>query len=474
MINHLNIAQSKQQRDWFQTVIKQSDSNLPGQHLPWFNHIRNKARQDVETLPLVQRKQELWRYSHTERLFKQQFYPLKNNGTPFYEPSLETEIALSTDSFKLVFVNGQFNAALSSTLPVNNELTKGVIVGNLYDVLQTHPNLVMQCFKQTAQHNEHLFTALNTALMNYGVFIYLEQQACMQQTVELIYLSSPTEKNTPPPESDENTQDNLKMASLRNVIVLQAGAKLTLIERFSGEKNIHYFNNNLVDIVLNHGACIKHSILQDESPTAFHLSSLFLSLYKDSNYQGQHVALGSSWSRTDYNVNFKEPGATCDLKGLYTVANQQLNDIHLDINHAVPGCTSRELFKGILYGEGRAVFDGHVIVDKHSQHSDASMKNDNLILTDNAEINTKPQLEIYADDVKCSHGTTVGQLDEQQLFYLRSRGIENNQAKKLLCEGFASEIIDAINEPLFQRQVKNILAERLSDAVSIASTEKRT
>ena len=472
MINQLNTQQSVQQQEWFQTLVNQSDSNLLGQHLPWFNHLRNKAKQDIATLPLVQRKQELWRYSQTEKLFKQKFYPLKNNGSLLYEPGLETEAALSTDSFKLVFVNGQFNPALSNTLPANNELAKGIIVGSLHAVLQTHPKLVMQCFNQTAQHGEHLFTALNTALMNYGVFIFIDQQVSMQQPIELLYLSSPTEDNTPATESDKNTQDSLKMASLRNVIVLQAGAKLSLIERFSGEKNSHYFNNNLVDVVLNQGASIKHSILQDESRTAFHLSSLYLSLYKDSTYQGQHVALGSSWSRTDYNVNFKEPGATCELKGLYTVAKQQLNDIHLDINHAVPGCTSRELFKGILYGEGRAVFDGHVIVDKQSQRSDASMKNDNLILTDNAEVNTKPQLEIYADDVKCSHGTTVGQLDEQQLFYLRSRGIEENQAKKILCQGFASEIIDAINEPIFQEQVKNILAERLNDAVSIASTEK--
>lgn len=470
MINYLNKQQSKQQQTWFQNLVNKSDHSLLGEHLPWFNTLRNQARQDIARLPLIQRKQEAWRYSHSERLFKQTFIPQKNNSALSYQPDPETEAMLSGDSFKLVFINGQFSTALSSTMPANNELAAGIIVGNLHDVLQTHPSLVKQWLSESGQHDEHLFAALNTALMNYGVFIYLEQQRSMQQTIELIYLTSATDKNilSLVPEK----QGNSEMACLRNVIILQAGARLNLIERFSGDKNAHYFNNNLVDIVLQQDASLNHSVLQDESRTAFHLSSVFLSLHRDSQYQGQHFSLGAAWSRSSYTVNFKEAGALCDLKGLYTVRSQQLNDIHLNINHAVPGCTSRELYKGILYGEGRAVFDGHVIVDKQAQQSDASMKNNNLLLTDNAEVDTKPQLEIYADDVKCSHGTTVGQLDEEQLFYLRSRGIDKKQARKILCLGFADEIIDAINEPLFKNQVKSILAERLNDSVTLDEAEK--
>ncbi|MCW9030456.1 MAG: Fe-S cluster assembly protein SufD [Gammaproteobacteria bacterium] len=472
MINHLNAAQSEQQRQWFQTLITHSDSISLGQHLPWVKHLQNKARQELQSLPLVQRKQELWRYSHAEKLFKQPFYPQTNNSDNCYQAGLESEATLSTDSFKLVFVNGRYNATLSSTLVVNNELAEGVIVGNLHAVLQSHANLVMQCFNQTARQGEDVFSALNTALMSDGVFIYIDQQVTLPQPIEVLYLSGPAEKSSSGQDSDSHTQESRKMANLRNVIILQAGAKLSLIERFSGEKDFHYFNNNLTNVVLEQGASIKHSILQDESNTAFHLNSLFLSLFKDSTYQGQHIALGSSWSRTNYTAKFKGTGATCELKGLYTVANQQLNDVHLDINHAVPGCTSSEFFKGILYGEGKAVFDGHVLVEKQSQFSDASMKNDNLMLTENAEVNTKPQLEIYADNVKCSHGTTVGQIDEQQLFYLRSRGIEESRAKKLLCLGYASEIMDAINEPLFQKQVKSILDVRLNEGLLTSSSEK--
>ncbi len=172
-----------------------------------------------------------------------------------------------------------------------------------------------------------------------------------------------------------------------------------------------YFNNTLSEIVLGDGATLMHYRVQEESRSAWHLSSLYLSQAQHSRYRGTTLAFGGAWSRTDYNAHFMHAGAECDLNGLYTVGDRQLTDFHLDVQHSVPGCRSRERFKGILYGKGRAVFDGRILVDKQAQLSDAQLTNDNLMLTRDAEVDTKPQLEIYADDVKCSHGTTVGQLD---------------------------------------------------------------
>lgn len=470
MINSLNTSSVKQQRDWFQSLLNYDNPDLLGNHFPWFNHLRQDARKTITELPLVERKQEFWRYSLTERIFKKKFYPLENKIANIHDKELNPD--LSSDSFKLVFVNGHFNAALSDSLSGDSsELPKGVIAGSLIDVLRAHPKRVKKCFEQTARHNEHLFTVLNTALMNYGVFIYIDKQVEMKRPIEVVYLSSPLGENSDNHEPGVNDKDDMQMATLRNIIVLEAGAKVSLIERYSGDQNSYYFNNNRIDVLVNEGATIKHSFIQDESRSAFHLSSLYLTLCKESTYKGLHIALGGAWSRMEYNVSFTEVGARCDLKGLYTVGNQQLNDIHLNIAHHVPDCTSSELFKGILYGEGRAVFDGHVVVEKQAQHSDASMKNDNLILSGNAEVDTKPQLEIYADDVKCSHGTTVGQLDEQQLFYLRSRGINKAEAKKILCKGFASEVIEEIEEPILRKQVENKLTETLNDVVSFIAQE---
>ena len=462
MINSLNTSSVERQQDWFQSLLNYDNPDLLGGHFPWFNHLRQDARKTITELPLVERKQEFWRYSLSERLFKKKFYPLENKIAEIHDKELNPE--LSSGSFKLVFVNGHFNASLSDSFSGDSgDLPKGVIAGSLHDVLRTHPKLVEKCFAQTARHSEHLFTALNTALMNYGVFIYIDNQVEMKRPIEVLYFSSSLQ--------EDDNKDKSQMATLRNMIILEAGAKVSFIERYSGDQNSFYFNNNLIDVVVNEGATIKHTFIQDESRSAFHLSSLYLTLCKESTYQGLHVALGGAWSRMEYNVRFTEVGARCDLKGLYTVGNQQLNDIHLNIAHHVPDCTSSELFKGILYGEGRAVFDGHVVVEQQAQHSDASMKNDNLILSGNAEVDTKPQLEIYANDVKCSHGTTIGQLDEQQLFYLRSRGINETEAKKMLCLGFASEIIEDIKDLILRKQVEDKLTETLNDVVSFIAKE---
>jgi Fe-S cluster assembly protein SufD len=197
------------------------------------------------------------------------------------------------------------------------------------------------------------------------------------------------------------------------------------------------------------------------------LSSLYLSQQAQSHYQGTTLAFGSAWARTEYHTRFEQEGAACELNGLYTVGDGQLTDFHLDVQHSVPGCVSREQFKGVLYGKGRAVFDGRILVDKQAQHSDAQLTNDNLMLTRNAEVDTKPQLEIYADDVKCSHGTTIGQLDPQQVFYLRSRGIDETAARKILCLGFAGEVLDSIEVPALRDAVTRKLSDTLNAAVEV-------
>jgi Fe-S cluster assembly protein SufD len=169
------------------------------------------------------------------------------------------------------------------------------------------------------------------------------------------------------------------------------------------------------------------------------------------------VSLGSSWSRTEYHNRFEQPQARCDLDGLYVSGDRQLSDFHLDIHHAVPGCTSRERFKGILLGRGRAVFDGRIRVEQDAQQTDAMLSNHNLLLSRDAEVDTKPQLEIFADDVKCAHGTTIGQLDPAQMFYLRSRGIRAEDARRMLSLGFAAELLTDCGVPEFCAHVERRL-----------------
>ena len=176
-----------------------------------------------------------------------------------------------------------------------------------------------------------------------------------------------------------------------------------------------------------------------------------------------NASLGGSWSRTDVKVVFDGEDASAELDGLMLGRDRQLTDVHLDVQHQKPGCTSRETFRGVLDGKGKVVFDGRILVAKDAQLTDAALSNDNLMLSRSAEVDTKPQLEIYADDVKCSHGTTVGELDSDMLFYLRSRGIGENQAKQMLCQGFAAEVVDQISQPELRDRVLGLLARRLSE-----------
>jgi len=437
---------AEQQRSWAQQLMTAGDAGLPGIGLGWLTQAREAARQAVAELPVLDRKQEAWRYTSIEALIKHRFRPVCDTDN-WLVLDINDCLLPNFDSFRLVFTNGQFDPQLSAI----KDLPDGLVVGSLRAGLTTDPELLATWFGQTANHTEHVFTALNTALVNDGVFVRVGSQVQLDRPIEVIYLS-------------QTDEDPLSMQA-RNLVVLDAGAKATLVERFVGFGPSPYFHNNLTEISVGKGASLNHYRVQDESRSAYHLSSLYLSQQAKSRYQGTTLAFGGTWARTDYNATFKQQGAICELNGLYTVGDQQLTDFHLNVQHSVPGCVSREQFKGVLYGKGRAVFDGRILVDKQAQHSDAQLTNDNLMLTRNAEVDTKPQLEIYADDVKCSHGTTVGQLDPQQVFYLRSRGIDETAARKMLCLGFAAEVLDSIEVPVLREAVTRKLSDTLNATV---------
>jgi Fe-S cluster assembly protein SufD len=439
---------AEQQRSWVQQLMTHADAGLPGKSMGWLTQARTAAKQAVTELPVLDRKQEAWRYTSIEALLKQRFRPASDTDDL---PALDINDCLlpALDTYRLVFAKGRCDPRLSSI----NDLPDGVSLGSLRAGLTTDPELLAAWFGQTANHTEHVFTAMNTALVNDGVFVHVGSQVELDRPIEVIYLS-------------QTDEDPLLMQP-RNLIVLDAGTKATLIERFIGFGPSSYFHNSLTEISVGTGASLKHYRVQDESRSAYHLSSLYLSQQAQSHYQGTTLAFGSAWARTEYHTRFEQEGAACELNGLYTVGDGQLTDFHLDVQHSVPGCVSREQFKGVLYGKGRAVFDGRILVDKQAQHSDAQLTNDNLMLTRNAEVDTKPQLEIYADDVKCSHGTTIGQLDPQQVFYLRSRGIDETAARKILCLGFAGEVLDSIEVPALRDAVTRKLSDTLNAAVEV-------
>ncbi|HEY9052500.1 MAG TPA: Fe-S cluster assembly protein SufD [Gammaproteobacteria bacterium] len=434
---------AEQQRDWLQNLLTQAGS---GQAIndDGFQQARSEARQAIATLPPLTNKQEAWRYSRIDKLFEQDLRLAVHASEKEQAIDLDEYLIPGFDSYRLVMVNGRYRSQFSS-----HDIPSGVRLGSLKQILDRDQKLLKEGFGQIKQHAEHLLTALNTALINDGVVIYIEKGVQLDKPIEVIYL---------------NTQSGI-LSQTRNLISIGEHANATIVERFISNDQARYFQNNLTDICLAEEASLTHYRIQDESRQAYHLSSLYLSQNIQSHYTSTALAFGAAWARTDLNVSLQQEHAVCELNGLYTVGEKQLNDFHLDVQHKVPFCSSREQFKGILYGKGRAVFDGHILVEKQAQKSDAQLTNDNLMLTRDAEVDTKPQLEIYADDVKCSHGTTVGQLDEQQIFYLRSRGINENAAKRMLCLGFASEVIDTIDNEVLRNFAAGKLTLTLNEAV---------
>ena len=414
--------------------------------LGWLEAQRMQARARVETQGIPGTKAENWRYTSLTRLLAQGFVPIAESLTAVQREDLEDLLIPGLESYRVLMVNGRFMPGLSDL----HDLPAGVRIAGLAALLKSDPDALRGRLNGVVGEAQPLFAALNTAGLDDGLVVLLERGARLERPIELIHLSV--------------GMDEPRVAQPRHLIVLGDGAQANLIERYLSLGDSLYCTNAVVEITLGRDALLTHQRSQAESARAFHLTGLYLSLGTASRYQGINVGLGATWARTDLIVRFAGEHAECDLQGLYLAGDGQLMDFHLDVEHQLPQCTSRENFKGILYGKGRAVFDGLVRVARDAQKTDAAMTNRNLLLCEGAEVDTKPQLQINADDVKCSHGTTVGRIDPEQLFYLRSRGISAARARRLLCLGFAGEILDSLVPEALREQVTEQVGRLLEQA----------
>jgi len=440
------MSDSEQRAKDLQEVLRRGQQQLAAGSAAdsgWLNSVRERGASDVLTMAMPDRKQEAWRYTPISFLDKAEYAPLVEGPFGAIQPADVEELMLDQQSCAcLVFVNGYYTPALSRLAPSQDMPQVAVLSGQLGEV----PEQLRAHLDGVAEHH-HVFAALNSALMSDGALLHVPKSVTAQAPIEILHISVGL--------------DQPGICHPRHLIVLEEGAQAHVLERYCALGEAVYFNNALVQIVLGPGSTLIHERLQEESAAAQHLSDLHVRLDEDSHYRHVIAALGGAWSRTDLRLNLAGKDAQADLDGLMLARDKQLTDVHLDIQHTAPGCTSRESFKGILDGRGKVVFDGRILVAQDAQKTDASLSNHNLLLSRSAEVDTKPQLEIYADDVKCSHGTTVGELDQDMLFYLRSRGIPTPRARQMLCQGFAEEILDQIENSALHRRAAGLLAERL-------------
>ncbi len=427
----------------YRQLIESAQGTLPGRDLDWLAQARNRAIERFSEDGFPSRKDENWRYSGLDRVLKQ---PVVNAVVPSRtvgEADLSELLIADHPAARLVFCNGRLIEPLSKL----DRLPSGVVLRSLRDMLESEPARVRARLGAVLPTDADALCSINTALISDGIWLDVAEDTRLEGPIEILYLSSGEEESL--------------AVSPRNLINLGQGAQVTLIEHYAGLGASRCFTNGVSEIALSRSAALNHYLLQQEDEGAFHRSKLAIRQAADSHYQALGINLGASWSRIDYQLRFTESGASCRLDGLYFAGHEQTSDFHLDIDHAVAGCESREHFKGILYGKGRAVFDGRIYVAPDAQQTQAHLKNDNLMLSRLAEVDSKPQLEILADDVQCSHGTTVGQIEDEQLFYLRSRGIEEDRAKRMLCSGFVNEVLHGCPSADFARYAQRRIEARL-------------
>jgi Fe-S cluster assembly protein SufD len=343
----------------------------------------------------------------------------------------------------LVFMNGVFSKDLSS----DAKLRDGVRVTSLAGAIKAGLAGAERYIGKIAAFEQHAFTALNTAFVNDGAFIELAADAIVEQPIHLLFIS-----------------DGEGVSHPRNLIITGRHSRASVIESYVSIGNGTYFTNAVTEISLGEGSHLDHYKLQRESESAFHVGTVQVREAHDSQLHSFSLAVGGSLARTNIYTSLDGDAATCTLNGLYLTDGAQHVDNQTSIEHIAPNCPSHELYKGVLDGRSHGVFNGKVYVHPEAQKTDGKQSNNNLLLSPTARVDTKPQLEIFADDVKCTHGATVGRLDELAMFYLNSRGIGPETARILLTYAFAADVLETIElEPLRVQLEKMVLARFVDD-----------
>jgi Fe-S cluster assembly protein SufD len=392
-------------------------------------------------LPTLQ--DEDWRFTNVAPIARLPFKPA-------FEPTDGVSVeALKDFAFgklpgsQLVFVNGHYAASLSS---VKNPPAGGK-VSNLAAALASDPALLEKHLGRYAQSADNGFTALNQAFFLDGGFVHVPAGKVAEEPIHLVYVSTAKQSGT--------------TFHPRNLIIAEANSRVTILESYVSLGGTGYFTNAVTELFAGDGARLEFVKFQDEAADAFHLAAFHGEFGRASNVIVHSFALGAKLSRNNIRAKLAGEGLECILNGLYLTRGEQLADHHMVVEHAQPHCASHEYFNGILDDKSKGVFHGRILVQPLAQKTDAKQTNKNLLLSDDATADTKPQLEIYADDVKCTHGATIGQLDEESIFYLRTRGIGPETARRMLIHAFAGEIIERIKHEPAREELDKLVWERL-------------
>ena len=421
------------------------ENSLNGGKAKPVHELRRSAISKFSELQFPTTRDEEWKYTNISPLLKHDFVPVQKSAED-YDVEVNHFLFDKMEHSLIVFINGMYSSSLSKI----KDLPKGVVVKSLSEAIKEDNPIVKRHLGQYADFKNHIFTSLSAAFVQDGAFIYIPDGKVVEDPIHILFLT---------------ISDNQKiLVQPRNLFVAGKNSQFTIIEHFAStsEEDI-YFTNSVTEIVTEENAFVDHLKVQEESKKAFHIGRMDVHQERNSNFVSHLISFGAAISRNDFNSRFNDEGGESMLNGLFLIEGTQLFDAHTLIDHAKPHCNSHEHYKGILMGSSRGVFNGKVIVRKNAQKTNAFQENNNIILSDDALVNTKPQLEIFADDVKCSHGATIGQLDNDAMFYLKTRGIGVDRAKAILIHAFASDVVRYIKVNAVREYIESILKKKFHE-----------
>ena len=414
-------------------------SNGASRSPTWLKDLREGGIARFHDLGFPNMKQEAWRFTSVAPIAEGSFELAK---PPVRVPTLEDirPLLLFEAGYRLVFVDGFFQRSIST--PFFDD------VQSLAHVVTHRQDLVRQHLGKYVATQDRPFSALNTAFVSDGAFVHVPAKARIAEPIQLLFLASGRPVVTHP----------------RNLVVVEREARASIVETYASLDAGAYWTNTVTEIVVGEGARVDHHRVQRESDRAYHVATTQSHQGRDSTLNLHFVAFGAALARHDIGAVMAGPGGKLILNGLYLLASQQHADHHTTIDHAADHCESHEYFNGVLDGKSRGVFTGRIIVRPGAQKTDSKQTNNNLLLSTDAHADSQPQLEIYADDVKCTHGSTVGPLDPRAVFYLRSRGVGEHEARRLLTYGFAAEILGRMEVAPLRAQLDSIVRGRLAES----------
>jgi Fe-S cluster assembly protein SufD len=403
----------------------------------WLAALRHQGAADWSAAAWPGRKTELWQNTTLAPLQTNGPVRWASAGANDWQASVET---MPLDATRLVFVNGQFAAEHSSPLPEE--------VVRFADANAAQQQLIEQHLGQVVDVQRHLFAALSNAWLADGILLQVRQGQTLDKPVYILNVSTPEAQPA--------------VSNQRVLLVLEDSSQAEVIEHYvSSSAQQNGFVNCLTEIVVGANARLQHYRINLEQEDLLHVGGVHVNLQRDAHFYGFTLAQGSRLKRIDYQVNHRGPGAHLELHGVYLPRNKQQIDYHTNVEHCVPHCTTKEIFRGIIGDSARAVFNGRIHIHPQAQKTLAELSNKNLLTSRSAEVYTKPELEIYADDVRCAHGATITQLDQTSLFYLQSRGLSHAEAMSMLSFGFINELLNQVPEPAIQAYLRPRIAALL-------------